>query len=116
MGQGGISWPNSMIILAAGRMLMLPCVPMAGCPCSQGINTTEQELRAASRRGYSHQHTHLGKTMTRPENVREASIAARDTTMSISQGACRGGAGRLSDILVMAEALESAGEAQGSES
>jgi len=95
---------------------MLPCVPMAGCPCSQGINTTEQELRAASRRGYSHQHTHLGKTMTRPENVREANTATRETTMSLNQGTCRGGTGRLRDILVMAEALESAGETQGSES
>ena len=54
--------------------------------------------------------------MTRPENVREANTATRETTMSLKQGTCRGGTGRLRDILVMAEALESAGEAQGSES
>jgi len=51
--------------------------------------------------------------MTRPQDVREATAATRDTTMSRSRGTCRAGTGRMWDGLVTAEALESAGGAQG---
>jgi len=64
----------------------------------------------------SHKHTHLGKMMIRPEEVSEATAATWDTTMSSSQGICRGGTGRMWFILVTAEALECAGGAQGRES
>ena len=69
---------------------------------------------AAASSSYSPQHTHLGKTTRQPESAREATGAARDTTMSSSQGACRGGTGRMWDVLVTAEALGTQG-AQGRE-
>ena len=72
-------------------------------------------IRKWGSRGCSHQHTHVGKTMTRPEEVREATGATRDTSMSSSQGTCRGGTGRMRDVLVTAEALGPRG-AQGGES
>lgn len=53
----------------------------------------EQTLPSPSS-GHSRKHTHLGKTMTWPEKVREATADTRDTTMSISWGTCRGGARR----------------------
>ena len=72
-------------------------------------------IRKWGSRGCSHQHTHVGKTMTRPEEVREATGATRDTTVSSSQGACRGEMGRMWDVLVTAEALGTRG-ARGRES
>lgn len=90
-----------------------------GCPesswqdsCGHKEETIARESRAAAlSRGSIHKHTHSGKTMTRPESVREATSATRDTTMSSSQGTCRGGSGRRWNILVMAEALGSGGRA-----
>jgi len=50
-----------------------------------------------------------------PESTREATGATRDTTVSSSQGACRGEMGRMWDVLVTAEALGTRG-ARGRES
>ena len=86
---------------------------MAGHPWPRGVNDTEREQSSASSRGSSHKHTHSGKTTTRPERDREATAATRDTTMSSSQGTCRGGTGRLWNILVKAEALGSGGPEAG---